>query len=596
MTSDELVSTVRLLLRRRAREGDGRAAAALAEVGRQIARPSTEPGALHRILGTIRELFGARRVVLYERGGDGALKPVALAGDADVTAGDAGEAVVSAPLVAYGEEIGVLALAAPPGRVLATGESQLFATFADICALAAHNARLYATSQRALDQTQLLLSVVGGSRSRPVFTESVQRGTPLVCPDVRNDPRLDHPLVRKMALTPSALVALPVAGDRGTRGVLVCYWWTAPHDVAPHELRLAVGITEQLARALEHLRLADEAERHRREAEFIADLAAKINASLHLDEVLQRVTQGARELCRSDLALRHRAERADHDRRDRRRHAGRRQPRRAGVRRARRGRARASRVACRHRAPEREPLPGLGGTLARGRGGVRRASADTVRAAAVAEDGRARPPVRRHRARLQQPADGDRRPRGAHPAPRRLQLGLAAGRRADRGDRGPRDGAHAPAARVQPPPGHGAARARRERRRPRPLADAHAAHRRAGRDDAPHGARHRRRHGSRDAGADLRSVLHHEDAGAGYRPRPLDGLRRGATERRRRSPRSRPSCAAAARRSCSSRTIRTCAGSCATSSKSSATTCSKRKDRRPRTRCCSSVTVPSISC
>src|SRR5207237_6327958 len=38
------------------------------------------------------------------------------------------------------------------------------------------------------------------------------------------------------------------------------------------------------------------------EAEFIADLAAKLNTSLHLDEVLQQVTHGARELCRSDVA------------------------------------------------------------------------------------------------------------------------------------------------------------------------------------------------------------------------------------------------------------------------------------------------------
>ena len=176
--SDELVSTICVLLRRRAREGDCRAAAALAEVGRQLARTSTEPGALHRILGTIRDLFDARRVILYERGADGALTPVALAGAAAEIADDA---VVTAPLVAYGEEIGVLALALTPGRVLAASERQLFATFADICALAAHNARLYATSQRALDQTQLLLSVVAELTEPADSVEVMRRAARLVC-------------------------------------------------------------------------------------------------------------------------------------------------------------------------------------------------------------------------------------------------------------------------------------------------------------------------------------------------------------------------------------------------------------------------------
>ncbi|HEV8306042.1 MAG TPA: GAF domain-containing protein [Methylomirabilota bacterium] len=46
----------------------------------------------------------------------------------------------------------------------------------------------------------------------------------------------------------------------------------------------------------------EERERRRREAEVMAELVRKINASLDLDVVLQRVTDSARELCASDLA------------------------------------------------------------------------------------------------------------------------------------------------------------------------------------------------------------------------------------------------------------------------------------------------------
>ena len=49
-------------------------------------------------------------------------------------------------------------------------------------------------------------------------------------------------------------------------------------------------------------RLEAEAEQRRREAEVLAELARTVNAVLEVDTVLQRVTDGARELCESDGA------------------------------------------------------------------------------------------------------------------------------------------------------------------------------------------------------------------------------------------------------------------------------------------------------
>ena len=68
------------------------------------------------------------------------------------------------------------------------------------------------------------------------------------------------------------------------------------------EVRLAQAFADQAAATLENARLYEEAERRRREAEVVADLARAINASLDLDTVLQRAAEGARELCQSDVA------------------------------------------------------------------------------------------------------------------------------------------------------------------------------------------------------------------------------------------------------------------------------------------------------
>jgi PAS domain S-box-containing protein len=59
---------------------------------------------------------------------------------------------------------------------------------------------------------------------------------------------------------------------------------------------------ELRALADEQVRLYEEAEIRSHESKVLADLARDINTSLDLDTVLQQVTEGARELCKSDLA------------------------------------------------------------------------------------------------------------------------------------------------------------------------------------------------------------------------------------------------------------------------------------------------------
>jgi signal transduction histidine kinase len=78
------------------------------------------------------------------------------------------------------------------------------------------------------------------------------------------------------------------------------------HDPAPpfteqHQEILAL-FADQAAIAIENARLYQDVERQRREVEIVDDLSRKLNATLDLDTVLQRVVEGAKELTGSDLA------------------------------------------------------------------------------------------------------------------------------------------------------------------------------------------------------------------------------------------------------------------------------------------------------
>ncbi|HSF34210.1 MAG TPA: GAF domain-containing protein [Candidatus Tectomicrobia bacterium] len=64
-----------------------------------------------------------------------------------------------------------------------------------------------------------------------------------------------------------------------------------------------VGRVAVLRDISERKRAAEEAEQRRREAQVLAELARTLNASLDLDTVLQRVVEGARELCHSDVGM-----------------------------------------------------------------------------------------------------------------------------------------------------------------------------------------------------------------------------------------------------------------------------------------------------
>jgi len=119
--------------------------------------------------------------------------------------------------------------------------------------------------------------------------------------DVQRDPRWRH---RALAETSDlhACIALPlIHHDRGVGALIVAF--DRRGDFTPEEKNLAGLLADQAAIAIENAGLYEEAGRRQREAELLADVVRSVNTSLDLATVLQRIAEGAREICRSDMAF-----------------------------------------------------------------------------------------------------------------------------------------------------------------------------------------------------------------------------------------------------------------------------------------------------
>ena len=133
---------------------------------------------------------------------------------------------------------------------------------------------------------------------------AMMRGEPVSTDDYFADPRValaddvrsamrkadDAAVLAAPLLTAAHVVgALSIADRRGRR-------FTAA------EAETLQAFADQAALAIENARLYEEARRRQREAELVAELAQRINASLDLHTTLQRLVEGARELCGGDIA------------------------------------------------------------------------------------------------------------------------------------------------------------------------------------------------------------------------------------------------------------------------------------------------------
>ncbi len=259
---------------------------------------------------------------------------------------------------------GFLAVSNRDDRVLTDRDEQILLRLADHAAVAIHNARLFSDNAARRQEAEALAELGGAiasslevqkilslvvdrvcallgtqrsavalvNASRPdtatlfVASRGMSRAFPALRPlhprdgttptaiaerrpvwsaDLLNDPAFD--------LTPSTRAAVEAEGYRavlsvpllvGERvlGALVTY----RDDVGPFSVRhveLMQAFARQAALALENSRLYEESERRRRESEVFASVAQAITSSLDLDTVLRRITDSAKELVGSDLAM-----------------------------------------------------------------------------------------------------------------------------------------------------------------------------------------------------------------------------------------------------------------------------------------------------
>ncbi|MGH7345447.1 MAG: GAF domain-containing protein, partial [Candidatus Rokuibacteriota bacterium] len=119
--------------------------------------------------------------------------------------------------------------------------------------------------------------------------------------DVQGDSRWRHRALAE-ANELHACIAQPlIHHDRAVGALIVAFGRRG--DFTSEEKNLAGLLADQAAIAIENARLYEEAGRRQREAELLADAVQTVNTSLDLTTALQRIAEGAREACRSDMAF-----------------------------------------------------------------------------------------------------------------------------------------------------------------------------------------------------------------------------------------------------------------------------------------------------
>ena len=259
--------------------------------------------------------------------------------------------VLAVPLTIGGRVTGVLAVGDVTGRAFGAEEIRRLQDFANQAAIALEKARLFAleTARREqlealarvqrdlsaeLDLDRLLGLVVeragrlfDGAGFAYLFDEESQSLGPRTWSRAEPESEAPFPAEGGMVATcarerrgllvndyPDSPYALPAVVGLGVRhamaqplvsrdrllGVLVVARRAdaplGPEDVAGFE-----GLALQAAVALDNAILFVEAGRQRREAEVLAELARTLNTAQDVSTVLQRVVDGAKELCRCDL-------------------------------------------------------------------------------------------------------------------------------------------------------------------------------------------------------------------------------------------------------------------------------------------------------
>ncbi|HKW95940.1 MAG TPA: GAF domain-containing protein, partial [Methylomirabilota bacterium] len=260
--------------------------------------------------------------------------------------------VLAVPLIIGGRVIGALGVGDVTGRTFEAEEISRLQDFANQAAIALENARLFelessrraqlealATVQRDLsaeldldrllsliveragrlfagtgfaylaDEDNRLLAPRNWGRAEPVAAapQPLPGGIVATCAATRqgvlaNDyPSSPYALPDVVKLGVRHAIAQPLISRDQLLGVLVAARGGDKPPFAPTDFSAFAGLSVQAAVAVDNAVLFVEAERRRREAEVLAELARSINAAQNVSTVLQHVVDGAKELCACDL-------------------------------------------------------------------------------------------------------------------------------------------------------------------------------------------------------------------------------------------------------------------------------------------------------
>jgi PAS domain S-box-containing protein len=260
--------------------------------------------------------------------------------------------VLAVPLAIGGRITGVLAVGDVTGRTFREDEIRRLQDFGNQAAIALENARLFAlqTSRRAqleslsavqrdvsaeLDLDRLLTMIVeragrlfdgqafaylvdeesqtaghrAWTRSEPASAAPfpLEGGVVMSCAATRqgllaNDyPSSPYARSAVVGMGVQHAMAQPLTSRDRLLGVIVVVRGRDGAPFTPDDLAALESLAIQSTVAVDNATLFVEAGRRRREAEVLAELARSINAASDVSTVLQRVVDGAKELCACDL-------------------------------------------------------------------------------------------------------------------------------------------------------------------------------------------------------------------------------------------------------------------------------------------------------
>jgi signal transduction histidine kinase/CheY-like chemotaxis protein len=133
---------------------------------------------------------------------------------------------------------------------------------------------------------------------------AMREGAAIWSDDVFDDPRLvlgDDLRERLRRGGNASLLAAPLRSKGTVLGALSIAD-RAGRRFTRAEADILQAFADQAALAIENARLYEEARRRQREAEVVAELTQRMNASLDLQTTFARLVDGARELCEGDIA------------------------------------------------------------------------------------------------------------------------------------------------------------------------------------------------------------------------------------------------------------------------------------------------------